>query len=55
MWAWRVLALLTTAWAIYDPDNKYLMAWLVFMSAHALEVGYTGARAGAEPSAKEES
>lgn len=52
---WGVLAIVTTAWAVYDPESKLLMGWLVFMSAYALSVGHWGARqgAGAEVSAGE--
>jgi hypothetical protein len=51
---WLVLAILTTAWALYDPENRYLLAWVVFMSAYANCASHWSAREGAAPSAKEE-
>jgi len=51
---WAVLALSTTAWGLYDPENRYLLAWLIFMSGYANMVGHLAGRAGAAPSAKEE-
>lgn len=51
---WLVLAILTTVWALYDPENRYLLAWVIFMSAYANCVGHWGAREGAAPSACEE-
>lgn len=50
---WLVLALGTTFWSVWDPENKYLLAWLVFMSAYANVVGHWSAREGAAPSEQE--
>lgn len=47
---WGVLAIATTAWALYDPDNRYLLAWVIFMSAYANVGTHLAARAGAGPS-----
>jgi hypothetical protein len=48
---WLVLAICTTAWGVYDPENRHLLAWLVFMSGYANVAGHLAARAGAGPSA----
>ena len=53
-WIWLALAIGTTSWAFYDPDNRYLLAWVIFMSAYANFVGHWSAREGAAPSATEE-
>lgn len=50
---WAVLALGTTGWALYDNENKFLLAWVIFMSAYANVVGHWSAREGAAPSAEE--
>lgn len=47
---WLVLALATTAWALYDPENRFLLAWVIFMSAYANTAAHLAARAGAGPS-----
>lgn len=47
---WLVLALGTTAWALYDADNRFLLAWVIFMSAYANCASHLAARAGAGPS-----
>lgn len=26
---WAVLALATTAWALWQPESKYLLAWVI--------------------------
>jgi hypothetical protein len=52
-WAWLVLAVGTTGWALYDPENRYLLAWVIFMSAYANCVGHWSAKEGAAPSAEE--
>jgi hypothetical protein len=54
-WAWLALAVATTTWALYQPDNRYLLAWVIFMSAYANTASHWSAREGAAPSAKEES
>jgi hypothetical protein len=52
-WVWLVLAVGTTGWAFWQPENRYLLAWIVFMSAYANCCGHWSAREGAAPSAKE--
>jgi hypothetical protein len=52
-WLWLALAILTTAWALYDPENRYLLAWVIFMSAYANTASHWSAREGAAPSARE--
>jgi len=47
---WLVLALGTTYWAGADPDNKYLLAWVIFMSGYANVAAHLAGRAGAAPS-----
>lgn len=47
---WFMLAVATTGWAVWDPENRYLLAWLVFMSGYANVAGHLAARAGAGPS-----
>ena len=51
---WLLLALATTAWAIYDPENQYLLAWVIFMSAYANVASHLSAAAGAGPSEQSE-
>lgn len=48
---WLVLAVGTTGWAFWDPENRYLLGWIVFMSGYANVAGHLAARAGAGPSA----
>lgn len=50
---WLALAVGTTAWAFYDPESRYLLAWLVFMSAYANAGAHWSARQGAAPSAED--
>lgn len=50
---WLVLTLGTTVLAVVIPDNRYLLAWIVFMSGYANVVGHWSAREGAAPSAEE--
>lgn len=50
---WTVLALGTTGWALWDPENKFLLAWVIFMSAYANVVGHWSAKEGAAPSQEE--
>lgn len=50
---WLVLAVATTGWALVMPDNHYLLAWVIFMSAYANTASHWSAREGAAPSAKE--
>lgn len=50
---WLVLAIATTGWALAMPDNRYLLAWVIFMSAYANTASHWSAREGAAPSAKE--
>lgn len=52
---WLALALGTTGWALYDPENRYLLAWVIFMSAYANTASHWSAREGAAPSAPKES
>lgn len=47
---WFALAIATTGWAIYDPENRYLLAWLVFMSGYANVAAHLSGAAGAGPS-----
>jgi len=47
---WFVLALATTGFAIYAPDNPFLLAWVIFMSGYANCAAHLAARAGAGPS-----
>lgn len=47
---WVILALGTTAWAIYDAESHYLLAWVIFMSAYANIASHLSAAAGAGPS-----
>lgn len=47
---WLALALATTGWALYDPESRYLLAWVIFMSAYANFCGHLAAKAGAGPS-----
>ena len=49
---WLVLAILTTVWALYDPENEYLLAWVIAMSAEAHAAAHWSARQGAAPSAE---
>lgn len=51
---WRALMVGTTAWAIWDPESRYLFAWVIFMSAYAIVISHQAVKAGAEPSAKED-
>jgi hypothetical protein len=51
---WLVLALATTGWGIYAPENKYLLAWVIFMSGYANVAAHLAARAGSAPSEGEE-
>jgi hypothetical protein len=54
LWAvWLMLAALTTIWAIRDPENPYLLAWVIFMSGYANAGTHLAGRSGAAPSAKE--
>lgn len=48
---WLVLAIATTGWAIWDSDSKFLLAWVIFMSAYANTASHWSAREGAAPSA----
>ena len=50
---WITLAIATTSWALYDPDSKYLLAWVIAMSAYANAAAHWSARQGAAPSAGE--
>lgn len=50
---WLGLAIATTAWALLMPDNRYLLAWVIFMSAYANTASHWSAREGAAPSARE--
>lgn len=50
---WLLLALVTTGWAIVQPDNPYLLAWVIFMSGYANVAAHLAASAGAGPSASE--
>jgi hypothetical protein len=50
---WLVLALATTGWALYDPESRYLLAWVIFMSAYANAAAHLAGRAGAGPSEDE--
>lgn len=52
-WIWFALAIVTTGWALYDPDNRYLLAWVIFMSAYANTASHWSAHEGAAPSAEE--
>ena len=47
---WLVLALATTGWAIWDPENRFLLAWVIFMSAYANVASHLSGAAGAGPS-----
>ena len=47
---WLILALVTTGWAIWDPENKFLLAWVIFMSGYANVAAHLAGRAGAGPS-----
>lgn len=47
---WLLLALGTTVWAFWDPENHYLLAWVIFMSAYANAASHLAGRAGAGPS-----
>jgi hypothetical protein len=47
---WFVLAIGTTIWAVWDPENKFLLAWVIFMSGYANCSSHLAARAGAGPS-----
>ena len=47
---WLVLAVLTTGFAIYAPDNPFLLAWVIFMSGYANVASHLAGRAGAAPS-----
>lgn len=47
---WLVLAIATTAWAVWDPESKYLLAWVIFMSGYANTAAHLAGRAGAGPS-----
>jgi hypothetical protein len=51
---WLLLALGTTGWAIYDPENRFLLAWVIFMSAYANVASHLSASAGAGPSEGED-
>lgn len=50
---WLALAALTTVWAVLDPENRYLLAWVIFMSGYANAGAHWAARQGAAPSAEE--
>lgn len=50
---WAVLAIATTGWALYDPESRYLLAWVIAMSAYANLCGHLAAAAGAGPSEDE--
>jgi len=50
---WFVLLVGTTAWAVWDPESKFLIAWVICMSAYANFVGHWSAREGAAPSEQE--
>jgi hypothetical protein len=52
-WAWLGLTVVTTAWAVWMPDSKLLMGWLIAMSGYAIVSTHWAAREGAAPSAKE--
>jgi hypothetical protein len=47
---WFLLAIGTTAWGAWDPENKFLLAWVIFMSGYANCAGHLAAMAGAGPS-----
>ena len=47
---WLVLALVTTGFAIFFPDNSFLLAWIIFMSGYANVSTHLSAAAGAGPS-----
>ena len=47
---WLILAIVTTIWAIWDPENKFLLAWVIFMSGYANCSSHLAARAGSGPS-----
>jgi hypothetical protein len=49
---WLALAVATTGWALWSPDNRYLLAWVIFMSAYANTASHWSAREGAAPSAR---
>jgi hypothetical protein len=51
---WLALAIGTTGWALYDPENRYLLAWVIFMSAYANVASHLSASAGAGPSEGED-
>jgi len=51
---WFMLAILTTGWAFYDPENRFLLAWIIFMSAYANTASHWSAREGAAPSADDD-
>jgi hypothetical protein len=52
-WAWLGLTVVTTAWAVWMPDSKLLMGWLIAMSGYAIVSTHWAAREGAAPSAEE--
>ena len=52
-WLWLAAGVALTGWAFYDPDNRYLLALVVFMSAYANAAGHAAGYSGAAPSARE--
>ena len=48
---WLALTIGTTVWALVSPDNRYLLAWVIFMSGYANVASHWSAREGAAPSA----
>lgn len=46
--AWVVLAIATTAFALWAPDNKFLLAWVIFMSGYANAASHWGAKEAAD-------
>jgi hypothetical protein len=53
-WVWLGLTVVTTAWAVWMPDSKLLMGWLIAMSGYAIVSTHWAAREGAAPSAEED-
>jgi hypothetical protein len=49
---WALLSLATTIAAVVFPDNRFLLAWVIFMSGYANTVGHWAARQGAAPNAE---
>jgi hypothetical protein len=47
---WFLLAIGTTAWGAWDPENRFLLAWIIFMSGYANVASHLSGAAGAGPS-----